>query len=288
MGKYLLYLAKMGFRHPVTFARGFSSWSRYVFVPGSTKRSSPAHPILPCADVEGAVQAFYRDGFVVLADALSPSEAEALKVVVKGKADEVLRSVEAGVLPPESGHGARRYSFGDYGHSPEWEHLARNEKILPIIKAIWKGHAFRAVAAGGDFVLPGGTWQPLHNDQAWRGAGELPPRVLTVNYYVSEVLPMNGPIRQVPGTALFPVPNQVVAKFEPEWMRQSLVTGKPGYAIIRDQRAWHGGTPNTSDEPRYMPNLEYVLRDVALSEVGGSAVLRQLNGGKWIAEFANA
>ena len=34
------------------------------------------------------------------------------------------------------------------------------------------GHAFRAVAAGGDFVLPGGEIQALHNDLSWKGAGE--------------------------------------------------------------------------------------------------------------------
>ena len=30
-----------------------------------------------------------------------------------------------------------------------------------------------------------------------------------------------------------------------------------GTAIIRDPRAWHGGTPNLSNETRCMPNVEY-------------------------------
>lgn len=287
MLNYLRFLAKMGFKHPSDFARTFRSWNRHEFKPNSVA-PLPSHPILHCADVEEAARVFARDGFVVLSDGLTPEEAATLGSVVKAKAHDVMKRIGEGVLPPELPHGPQRYSFGDYEHSPEWEYLASNERVLPIIRAIWRGQAFRAVAAGGDFVLPGGTWQTLHNDQGWRGAGEGVPRVLTVNYYVSNVLPTSGPIRQIAGTARFPVPSQVVAKYEPDWMKQSVVTGKPGYVLIRDQRAWHGGTPNTSDEPRYMPNLEYVLRDAPLEDVGGSNVLRQLKNGKWIAEFANS
>lgn len=287
MANYVRFLVKMGVKHPHTLAKGFSAWSRYEFLPGRTEAKPTGFPVLQCTDVEEAARTFYRNGFVVLAEALTAAEAEELKEIVKRKADETLRSLEAGLLPPEPGHGDKRYSFGDYGHSPEWEYLASNERVLGVLKAIWKGRPFRAVAAGGDFVFPGGTYQPLHNDMAWRAAGEELPRVVTVNYYVSDIERINGPIRQVPGTARFPVPNQVVAKFEPGWMKESVVTGKRGYAVIRDPRAWHGGTPNNSSEVRYMPNLEYVLRDAPLHEVLGSAVLNQLKRGKWIAEFAN-
>jgi hypothetical protein len=30
-----------------------------------------------------------------------------------------------------------------------------------------------------------------------------------------------------------------------------------GSVLIRDPRAWHGGTPNLSDEARSIPNIEY-------------------------------
>ena len=121
----------------------------------------------------------------------------------------------------------------------------------------------------------------------WAGAGEKLPRVVITNYYVSEVSPVSGPIRHVAGTARFPRPNRVINRFEPQWMKQALVTGKPGYTIIRDPRGWHGGTPNTSSEPRYMPNVEYILSDAPLSEVGGTLNLEQLKRQQWIAEFPN-
>ena len=285
--EYLRFLSKMGRKNPGTFLKDFPLWNLYVFWPGLTRRA-PAPPVLQCKDVQEAVRAFYRDGFVVLSDGLTPDEAGILNGIVKRKADEIVRKHAEGTLPPFPSHGAKRYSFGDFGHSHEWEYLASNAKVVAIVNAIWRGHAYRAVAAGGDFVLPGGTWQSLHNDNSWNGAGERLPRVITVNFYVSEVRPSSGPIRQVPGTARFPVPpNRVVTQREPAWMKESLVTGKPGYVVIRDPRAWHGGTPNTSSEPRYMPNVEYVLRDVPIGEVGGSAALEQLRNGKVIAEFPN-
>ena len=45
---------------------------------------------------------------------------------------------------------------------------------------------------------------------------------------------------------------------EPLWMKRSTVCPvAAGTAIIRDPRAWHGGTPNLSNETRCMPNVEY-------------------------------
>jgi ectoine hydroxylase-related dioxygenase (phytanoyl-CoA dioxygenase family) len=268
------------------FVSEFSDWNSYSFFPSKTFRTfSP--PLLHYTEVQRAVETFHRDGFVVLVDGLSITETERLGRIVKQKADEIVAADLDGKIAPETKHGDMRYSFGEYGQSTEWEYLATNERVLSIIRNIWGGRAFRAVGAGGDFVLPGGTWQGLHNDNSWRAAGEPVPRVITVNYYVSEVSPECGPIRIVPGTARFPVPNSRVTNSEPEWMRRAIVTGKAGYAVIRDPRAWHGGTPNNSSSPRYMPNLEYVLRDAPLDEVGGTLARDLLNGRRWIAEFGS-
>lgn len=41
-------------------------------------------------------------------------------------------------------------------------------------------------------------------------------------------------------------------------MRLSTVCPAPaGAAQVRDVRAWHGGTPNLSDDVRAIPNVEY-------------------------------
>ena len=52
-----------------------------------------------------------------------------------------------------------------------------------------------------------------------------------------------------------PIPN---LESEPEWMKLSAVCPAPaGSVLIRDVRAWHGGTPNLSGEVRALPNAEY-------------------------------
>jgi hypothetical protein len=91
---------------------------------------------------------------------------------------------------------------------------------------------------------------------------DLPARehTVTVNYplevrFGSTVghTPCNGATRQVPGTASsWPIPTE---DEEPLWMKMSVTSPCPaGSAMIRDDRAWHGGTPNLSDHVRAIPH----------------------------------
>ena len=87
---------------------------------------------------------------------------------------------------------------------------------------------------------------------------ELTPPLVTINFLMSEATWENGPIRQIPGSHTSrqspPTPED-----EPEWMRLSTLVGAPaGAGVIRDNRAWHGATPNLSRQIRAMPNIEYV------------------------------
>jgi hypothetical protein len=81
--------------------------------------------------------------------------------------------------------------------------------------------------------------------------------VVTINFLLCDTTAENGPIRQIPGTQRSRSPIPSLAD-EPEWMKLSTVCPAPaGAAIFRDNRAWHGGTPNLSREARPMPNIEY-------------------------------
>ena len=86
---------------------------------------------------------------------------------------------------------------------------------------------------------------------------ERTPPLVTIDFLMCDLRVENGPIRQIPGTqgrAHLP-PGQVD---EPAWMRLSTLVGAPaGAGVIRDNRAWHGATPNVSREVRAMPNVEY-------------------------------
>ena len=285
--KFLCYSLRMLRKDPGTFFESLPKLIKYLFFSPMTRNSFSIEMVQP-EQVKDAVNLFYRDGFVVIADVLDVDEVKRLKEVVERKGIEIANLDKQGLLPPHADHGEARYSFGDFGHNPSWEYIAQNMKILPIIKAIWKEHSFMAVSAGGDFVLPGGKFQILHNDMGWRASGDSPPKVITVNYYITDITRENGPIRQIPRTARFPPPTSLLEKFEPAWMKDAILTGRAGTAIIRDPRGWHGGTPNLSSETRYMPNCEYVLKGASLKEVGGFANELQLSQGKCICEFSGS
>lgn len=234
--------------------------------------------ILEPGEVERAVRLFRRDGFVVVRDALTPQQVATLKAGV----DEVVGEILA-INPDRSGNrGSHRYSFGGSSltrsmlHRPEWQMLVDLPTITPIVTAIFESTDYIVRAASGDFCLPGAhEYQPLHSDVGnWlstektpfssfhdpRGQltiRDLPCPYVCVNFMPIDMTRLNGPTRQIPGTQHSRVPIPSLAD-EPEWMRLSTVCPAPAGAVqIRDVRAWHGGTPNVSDEMRAIPNIEF-------------------------------
>lgn len=229
-------------------------------------------------EIERAVRLFARDGFVVVADALDPDQIEFLRHGV----DEVVEEIIA-LDPDRSGNrGSHRYSFGGSSltrsmlHRPEWRMLVDLATVTPLVTAIFGSADYMVRAASGDFCLPGATgYQPLHADMGdWvdgdrtpfssfhdpRGhlsTRDLPCPYVCANFLPRDVTALNGATRQIPGSqhsrAPFPTLNE-----EPEWMRLSTVCPAPaGAVMLRDVRAWHGGTPNVSDEVRSIPNIEF-------------------------------
>jgi ectoine hydroxylase-related dioxygenase (phytanoyl-CoA dioxygenase family) len=161
-------------------------------------------------------------------------------------------------------------------HRPEWQMLIDLPTVTPILSAIFGSSEYIVRAASGDFCLPGATeYQPLHADigdfvdsestpfSSFRdprgdmSIRDLPCPYVCVNFMPIDMTRLNGPTRQIPGTqrSRAPIPRR---SEEPEWMRLSTVCPAPAGAVqIRDVRAWHGGTPNLSEEVRAIPNVEY-------------------------------
>jgi hypothetical protein len=197
----------------------------------------------------------------------------------------------------ESGRLPHRYSYGTASasrellHDPVWASMVDLPTTTPILTKIFGTADYFLRGAGGDLCLPGAIeYQGLHadtrddfkitserRDQAERvgiklnkipGTDDLdaatvglilertPPHV-TINFLMSDFTWENGPIRQIPGTHGH-VPHPPKLADEPEWMRLSTLVGaKAGAGVFRDNRAWHGATPNLSREIRAMPNVEY-------------------------------
>ena len=234
--------------------------------------------ILKPADVARAVTLFRRDGFVVVGDVMTPTQVD---VLAKG-CIEVMREIVALDTDRKGNRGSHRYSFGGSSltrsqlHRPEWQMLLDVPAVTQIVSAIFGSGNYTLRAASGDFCLPGAEdYQRLHSDVSdWVDGSQtpfsafhdplgvtsirdLPCPYVCVNFLPQDVTRLNGPTRQIPGTqkSRVPIPS---LKDEPEWMRLSTVCPAPAGAImVRDVRAWHGGTPNVSDQPRAIPNLEF-------------------------------
>ena len=81
---------------------------------------------------------------------------------------------------------------------------------------------------------------------------DLPCPSVNVNFLPRAFTSTNGATRFIAGSqnSHGRIPT---LKDEPLWMRTATASPLPaGSAVFRDQRTWHGGTPNVSDEPRPM------------------------------------
>jgi ectoine hydroxylase-related dioxygenase (phytanoyl-CoA dioxygenase family) len=234
--------------------------------------------IVTTTELVQAVKLFHRDGFVVVADVLNDEQVDILAAGCR----EVVNEIVALDSDHQGNRGSHRYSFGGSSltrsqlHRPEWQMLLDIPAVTTLVTAIFGSPDYILRAASGDFCLPGSVdYQRLHSDtRDWisttttpfssfhdpRGTAsirDLPCPYLCVNFLPQEVTRLNGATRQIPGTqnSRAPIPG---LEEEPEWMRLSTVCPAPAGAImIRDVRAWHGGTPNVSDATRSIPNLEF-------------------------------
>lgn len=234
--------------------------------------------ILEAKDVSHAADLFRRDGFVVIANALTSEQTDFLAKGCHDVMSEILALDEG----RRGNRGSHRYSFGGSSltrsqlHRPEWQMLLDIPVVTEVVTSIFQSSNYVLRAASGDFCLPGAVgYQPLHSDvQDWRDDAKTPfsafhdPRrqltirdlpcpYVCVNFLPQDVTKLNGPTRQIPGTQHSRTPIPTLAD-EPEWMRLSTVCPAPAGAImVRDVRAWHGGTPNISEAARSIPNLEF-------------------------------
>ena len=194
----------------------------------------------------------------------------------------MIRDILAKDKNRQGNRGTHRYSFGSASitgqllHEPAWAMLVDLPTLTPIISALFGSDDYILRGAGGDFCLPGAhTYQHLHSDMHDRieFAGQtfgsfhdprgrlnyrdLPCPYVCCNFLACDFTAINGPTRQIPGTQHS---QQKIPKLreEPEWMKLSTVCPAPaGSVLIRDTRAWHGGTPNLSDQVMAMPNAEF-------------------------------
>ncbi len=229
-------------------------------------------------EVRRAAELFWRDGFVVVTDALTEDQL----ATIRAGCEREIRQVMALDRNRQGNRGSHRYSLGSASitsqllHHPEWAMLIDLPTVTPIVTEIFGAPTYMCRGGAGDFCLPGAVdYQRLHSDMADRRqygdkiAGsffdhrgmltyrDLPVPSVVCNFLTSDFTRINGPTRQIPGTqhSRDPFPRLID---EPAWMKLATVCPAPaGSVLLRDIRAWHGGTPNLSDQVRAIPNVEF-------------------------------
>jgi len=223
------------------------------------------------AGVPNASQAaaiFRAHGFVVIQNALSPEQTESLRRACEREARPILSADPVRI----GNRGGGRYSFGEAQktghllHCEEWAMLADLDTLSPALEQIFGNEGYVVAGAGGDFVVNGvERYQNLHCDINAHGCydrDEAP--VVTANFTVSPLTWENGPMRIIPGTHLPPkgMPSELwqppgEEQEHEDWRFFTFCPLPAGCAILRDNRTWHGGTPNMAAEPRFLPNCEF-------------------------------
>lgn len=228
--------------------------------------------LLSPSEIDRATQIFYRDGFVVIQDVLTPEQVHFLRDGCEREANKIIAIDPKGV----GNRGPYRYSYGGASltnsvlHKEEWVMLVDLPTVTPIITSIFGSANYHIRRAAGDFCLPGAIqYQPLHTDivdnvdqfhdpRGITTIRDLPCPAVCCNFLAQDFTSLNGPTRQIPGTqqSHHPIPK---VDQEPEWMKYSTVCPAPaGSVLIRDLRAWHGGTPNVTETMRAIPNAIFL------------------------------
>ncbi len=233
----------------------------------------PDLELVEVGDVDRAAELFHRDGFVAVENALTGERLAALQAATERVVDEILAADPDGSIGGGAGGLPHRYSFGSTSasrhrlHDPAWVDVVDLDTTTPILEAIFGSPNYIVGGGGGDLALPGAIeYQGLHADNVWTEphdpvggttTRDMPVPVVTINFAMVDLTWENGPIRQIPGTQRSTERIPTLAD-EPLSFKHSTVCPAPaGTAVFRDNRAWHGGTPNLSDHVRAFPNVEY-------------------------------
>jgi len=216
-----------------------------------------------------AAHVFHRDGLVVIEDALDDVTLSGLRNVTQCILANIFQADPEGDFGGGAGKLPHRYSIGDSSptrssfHQPEFCALIDLPTVTPVLRAVFGSRDYQAAGCGGDVALAGAVeYQALHMDAIW-GAHpgkvqdlEVPP-VVTVNFVLEDISSLDGPMRVVLGSQRWRSPSPPLQREPDSMLLSTLCPLRAGSAIVRDNRLWHGGTPNLSDRFRALPNVEY-------------------------------
>ena len=227
---------------------------------------------LSAANLQRAVQAVLRDGYVILRDVVDPDHLDRLLPRMTADSKRLIASGQWGGAGRLPGHLQQAppplapFVFRD---------IVANPFAVQVTHSILGEGVYNRFYSGNT-NCPGSPMQPLHTDAAplWpthRTAH--PPASLIVNVSPVDVTEENGSTELWPGTHLLSLGGERRVDAETEAQRRAEVppvranTAK-GSLVIRDARLWHRGMPNLSHQIRHMiamvHNIHWLARPARL------------------------
>ncbi|MFN3511525.1 MAG: phytanoyl-CoA dioxygenase family protein [Phenylobacterium sp.] len=206
---------------------------------------------LPADAPSGEIAAVLaRDGALILDDALSPSEVDALvaELAPYVEATEPGRDVFSGTRTTRTGALVAR--------SPLSRRLVMDRRIHALCEAVLKPNCLRYQLHLTQLIriMPGQGAQPIHRDRwAWgRGLSHLEPQLNTI-WALTDFTAQNGATRVVPGSVNWPDDR----KAEPHEIAKAEM--RPGSVLVYTGSVFHGGGANDSEADRWGLNITYAL-----------------------------
>ncbi|MBI2192458.1 MAG: phytanoyl-CoA dioxygenase family protein [Planctomycetes bacterium] len=207
--------------------------------------------------IEVVLEAFNRDGYVVIEDALAPAKLAELNRVFDAKIQPQIDAVDP--LKPSRHLEIKRCLEQDAA----FEDLMDWPAVFPIARAIIGADITLATAGEGDY-RPARTpaYIAWHNDFIWMPHLPYPRQNFWVrcSYFLNDVTVDRGPFTLLPGThrATGPCPKEYNEGGQPRAMEGMVhVTGPAGACLINNTEIYHTSWPNLSDQPRKLIMILY-------------------------------
>ena len=206
-------------------------------------------PQTPLSDVLELMQ---RDGYVLMHDALTPSQVADLRCAY----DEQLA-----LHPPAP--GALRVEVPRIlERDARFEMLMDNAPVFRVARAIL-GYDIE-LASGGELdhkLAHTPAYIGWHNDFQWMTSVPYPHQNFWIRctYFVGDVTPDGGPFTLLPGSHLNDGACPPDAKGQPPRLVEGQlgISGPAGSCLINNTEIWHTNSPNNSDNARRLIMILY-------------------------------
>jgi len=215
---------------------------RRLFAEADDTPDPLVHELHACADV---AQRLLEDGYVAVADLLSPAE------VAAARADlgRILQATPTGRNDFEGRATQRVYAL--FAKTRTFDRAATGPLLLDVLDRVLENYQLSAPV--GIRIGPGEKAQILHRDDAVYPLPEPhPPVVVNTMWPLDEFTAQNGATRFIPGSHRWE-PGRTPAADDPV----AIATMSPGSVMFYLGSLWHGGGANQTGRARLGVILEY-------------------------------